>query len=337
MPKKIFARLLSDIEQDVAASFTPGQRYRTIREIADRFGVSQQTAQRAVTVLSESGILASRSRSGVYVSADPRADRLTGKEILVISTNPDPRFNDAFLDGIGSVAGEVGMSASLLDDRPEHPDSLAFGERLDREYSTRDVGGIIALAFRDADLAFYHLLTKGRLVVSDVNSHRLPMLPSVQSDNQRHSEEAARLMAERGKTSILVAGYWAKGNVRHAAFEQAFRSLVPEGQCRYVHLSEDLSTADLYLFFRRFSKKDGVFAVDYSANHTVAPYFLAHNVSPDGNLLVYDSEYDTFQFRGLPPIHSAAPSLYTLGTRLARKLVDRIRTGEWSEPLQERT
>jgi hypothetical protein len=76
-------------------------------------------------------------------------------------------------------------------------------------------------------------------------------------------------------------------------------------------------------------------AIDYAANHTVAPYFLSHRISPVDNLIVYDSEFESFAYRGLPPIRAAAPSLSTLGRRLAEKLVDRIRIGSWQEPQHE--
>ncbi len=336
MPKKIFSWLIRELEQDISDSFAPDARYRTIREISIRFNVSQQTAQRAATELVLRSILRSKDRSGLFVASHVRASQLSGKEILVVSANPDPRFNEAFLDGIRTVAAGVGMSTSLYAARSENPESLEFGEKLDREYQDRKAGGLIALAFRNADLAFYHLVMSGRIVISDVDSHRLPMLPSVQSDNRRHSAEAARVMATRGKKSIVIAGYWPPGNTRHLAFESTFLSLVPDGECRYVHLSDDMSTADLYIFFRRFSGRGAVFAVDYAANHTVAPYFVTHDVSPESNLMVYDSEYETFKFNGLPPIHAAAPSLYTLGTRLAEKLVKRLQTGTWPEPLRER-
>ena len=336
MPKKILSWLIHEIELDISNNFGAGERYRPIRLIAERYAVSQQTAQRAVSKLISLGILFSKDRSGVFIALQSEARSLAGKEIFVVSANADPRFNEAFLDGIRGVGQQFGMTASLYAARSENSESLEFGEKLDRMYEERNAGGLIALAFRSADLAFYHLVMSGRVVISDVDSHKLPMLPSVQSDNRRHSAEAARFLADRGKTNILIAGYWPQNNTRHAAFEKEFLSLVPKGQCRYVHLSDDMSTADLYLFFRRFSSRDAVYAIDYAANHTVAPYFVTHDVTPDGNLLVYDSEYDTFQFNGLPPIRAAAPSLFTLGTHLAHKLVVRLRTGEWPEPLRER-
>ena len=123
---------------------------------------------------------------------------------------------------------------------------------------------------RNADLPFYHLTSTNRLAISDVTSHGLPGLPSVQSDNRHHSAKAARMFAAEDKTKIRVAGCWPQGNTRHRAFAETFEFTVPDGRCTYVHLTDDLSTADLYLFFRGFSARHAVFAIDYAANHTVA-------------------------------------------------------------------
>ncbi len=336
MPKHIFATLIQKIEIDIRSEFEPNSRYRTVREISKRFHVSQQTAQRAVAELVERGLLVTRERSGIRVAEADREPSFAGMKVLVVSANPDPRFNHAFLDGIQTACEEVGLGASFVSTRGENTGSLAFGERLAQEYTAQNAAGIIALAFRNADLAFYHLLSKDLLILSDVDSHGLPMLPSLQSDNRRHAAEAARMMAERGKKNILIVGYWPPGNSRHQSFEETFHRLVPDAQCKYVHLADHMAIADLYLFFHRFSPTDAVFAVDYSANHTVAPYFLSQNVSPDGNLLVYDTEYETFSFNGLPPIRAAAPSLYQLGIHLAQKMITRLRTGQWPEPLRER-
>ena len=335
MPKLVMERLKRDILEDIERHFPPGSHYRTIREIGRMFGVSEQTVQRAVRDLTIQKLLAVKDRSGIFVLTKVGPALLDGKTIMVVSANADPRFNEAFLRGIKGVAGPLGIATTFRTARNMPVESLEFGETLCEEYDKGGVIGLIALSFRNADLPFYHLISTGHLVVSDVMSHGLRDLPSVQSDNRRHSAEAAWMFADQGKTNILVASYWPEGNTRHITFAESFASLVPEGRCTYVHLSDELSTADLYMFFRGFTSRHGVFAIDYAANHTVAPYFVSQQVSPVNNLIVYDSEFETFSFPGLLPVRSAAPSLLSLGDRLAEKLIERIRTGAWSEPLHE--
>lgn len=335
MPKTVFSVLIQHMLTDIASEFKPDSRYRTIREIAVHFGVSLQTAQRAVKELVDKQILIAKDRSGVFIRHMDDDWKFANKTVIVASANADPRFNDAFLDGIQQAISPKRMKSVLFTTRDDHYDTYDFGERLRNEYAKCNAAGLIALAFINADLAFYHLISTDHIVLSDVASHRLPLLPSVQSDNRRHSAEAAHHFAECGKTNVLIAGYWEEGNTRHKAFTDTFLSFVPHGRCTYVHLGGNKSTADLYMFFRHFSEKDAVFVIDYAANHTVAPYFLSQEVSSDNNIIVYDSEYETFSFSNLPPIKAAAPSLATIGYRLGQKLIERIRSGSWEEPMQE--
>ena len=335
MPRKVFQSLIDSILDDIASSFQDGARYRSLREISARFGVSLQTAQRVVKEIAARGILSVHERSGIRVQAVGNRTSLEGRAVMVVSANADPRFNDAFLHGIREICGPLGMDASLFSVRNQNAESLEFAEDvLARAEESRAIG-IIALAFRGADLPFYHLMNRGQLIISDVESHRLPLLPSVQTNNRRHAAEAAREFAANGKRNVLLAGYWPPGNTRHATFVETFTATVPGATCRYVHLADDLAIADLYTFFNGFSARDAVFAIDYAANHVVAPYFLSHRVPTADSLMVYDSELDTFTYRGLPPIRAAAPSLAALGHRLAERLVDRFRSGAWAEPLHE--
>ena len=335
MPKRVFEKLLYSILDDIALHFAVGSRYRSVREIAREFGVSLQTAQRAVREMAARKILSVQDRSGLHVQSVGNRVPLEGKSIMVVSANADPRFNDAFLHGIREISEPLLMGTSLFAVRNQSAESLEFAETLQERMEACRAIGLVALAFRGADLPFYHLMSAGRLIISDVASHRLPSLPSVQTDNRRHSTEAAREFASKGKRNLLIAGYWPAGNTRHTTFMETFNSIVPGASCKYLHLADDLSIADLYMFFSGFSAHDGVYAIDYAANHTVAPYFLSHRISPVNNFIVYDSELESFTYRGLPPIQAAAPSLSTLGRRLAEKLVDRVRTGSWQEPLHE--
>jgi DNA-binding LacI/PurR family transcriptional regulator len=335
MPKLVLRQLLLNIREDIASHFPIGSRYRTIREIGVHFGVSLQTAQRAVQELAGQQVLITRPRSGIRVLSHDTASLLAGKTILVISALGDPRLADAFLQGIREAVGPWKTEVFFFPVNGQKHETLQFAEVLQEEYKKRNAAGLIALGFRNSALPFYHLMNSGHLVVCDVMSHQLPGLPSVQPDNRHHAAKAAQEFARKGKTNILVVGYWTMGNTRHTAFEEAFLATAPGGRCKYVHLADDLSTVDLDIFFRHFSTHDAVFSVDTAANQTVALYFASHHVSPANNLIVFDCEYEGYTYAGLPPIRAAAPCLSALGRRLAEKLIDRIRTGHWKDPINE--
>jgi DNA-binding LacI/PurR family transcriptional regulator len=320
---------------DLRENFDAGGRYRSVRNIAGTFEVSQQTAQRLVSSLAEKGYLEVRERKGIYLPHNRGRRDIRGEVVLLASSNGDPRFNRAFLDGVREVTGPASVGVVMWVDSLADHGTIAFGERMVRKCKETNATGIIALAFRGAELAFYHVGQRRYPLVSDVDSTSMPSLPSVQTDNHRHAREAARTFAGLGKTDVCVAGYWTENNVRHTSFAEEIARTAPAARVRYVCLVEETSTADLYIFFRNFSKTSAIFTTDYAANHTVAPYFVSHRITPDDCFMVYDSETDFFHYDGLPPIRAAAPSLSAIGTRLAQKLLHRMAEGEWSEPLDD--
>jgi DNA-binding LacI/PurR family transcriptional regulator len=338
MPKKIRTTLQEAVIDDIRNHFRPGERYRSVRQVAEAFGVSVQTAQKVLSDLNGEGLLESHDRSGTFIrekTSPAGTAALKGTTILAVSNNGDPRFNEAFLTGIRQVIEPLGMNVNIWVPQTRNHSSLSFGEELVGQCRLCNASAAITLAFRNAELAFYHVIQNGITLISDVATKNLPILPSVQSDNHRHCAEAARQFAERGKKSILIAGYWSEGNVRQQSFQSEFILRVPDAKIKYVHLAMEISPADLYLYFRRFTAECAVFTTDYAANHTVAPYFLTYGISPKHCFMVYDSEFGEFKFPGLEPVPSAAPSLQSLGYRLAEKLLARMVTGEWTLPMDE--
>jgi DNA-binding LacI/PurR family transcriptional regulator len=323
------------ILDDIVANFDIGGRYRPVREIADAFSVSLQTAQHAVSILLSEGYLYSEPKRGLYVRKKIDSIDLKGKRIIVSSSMFDPRFTEAFLSAIKQVSDPLGVEVALVQDEDKDSNTIQHGERLIRVYREHEAEGLIALAYRNVELAFYHALNAGCQIISDVCFPNLPMLPAVQTDNHKHSEEAAATFAELGKKEIMIIGYWAKNNVRYNSFDKEFRRLVKNGSTQYVFLGDATSTANVYIFLRQFTSPKGIFAIDYAANHTVAAYLASYGIPPKDNFMVYDSESDYFIHPGLEPVQSAAPGLNVLGRRLAERLIQRMKDRVWSLPLQE--
>lgn len=327
---KLRLRVLGDIKDNYHVS----QRYLTVREICSRFAVSLQTAQKCVTQLKDEGVLSTCQRSGIFVKSIPNQYFIDDSTILMISSNSDPRFNEAFVKGIRVVSDLYHLNMECIVKPSGDTSQYEFGEWLITEYRKHNARGAVCLAFKNANLAFYHAISNGCLLISDVIPHDFPILPSIQSDNRKHSMEAARKMVEWGKRNIMIVGYWPYGNIRHNTFEKEFLAAVPDGKIKYVCLQEELSTADIYIFMSKFTPEKGVFSSDYAANYTIASYFLTNNIPVWRNILVFDSEDNLFLHPKLAPIEAAAPALKTLGKALGEKLIMRLRTGTWSEPLQ---
>ncbi len=335
MARNKFHAACQGILEDVALHFDVGTRYRTIRQIADFWSVSLQTAQFAVAALCREGYLQAIEKRGLFVLKKPDCVSLAGKTILVTSSNFDPRFTDAFVASIREVAEPKGITVEVAHDDEKDANTIHHGDLWIREYREHNASGLIALAYRNVELAFYHALTAGCVVITDVCFPNLPMLPAVQPDNHRCSLLAAQQFARLGKKEMIVVGYWKPGNVRHVTFETEFRRLVPGGCVKYLYLGDETSSADLYLFLCDFHSRKGIFTIDYAANHTIAAYLTSYAIRPKGNFLVFDSESEKFNHPGLDPVDAVAPGLNNLGKRLAERLIERIAGRKWSEPLQE--
>jgi len=312
-----------------------GERFFTVRHTAELFGISLQTAQKIISELKEKEIVETKRKSGIYIRSLPGIRDLSGTKILLLSGIDDPRFVDAFSLGIRENLNALGWELLYMEEHGLDRNTIGFGDYLISLYNQENAGGIIALAYQNAELAFYHAMSHGCLIISDIGFPNLPFLPSVQTDNKKHIREVVRRFARLGKKQLLVCSYWKEDNVRFRTILEESSSSCPGMEVKYVYLRNETSPAELYRFFRHFHDRKGVLSLDYAANHTVTPYFITHNISPHNNYIVYDNEDNFFNHPGLDPIEAAAPSLKSLGSRLAFRLVERIRNGEWSSPMQE--
>jgi DNA-binding LacI/PurR family transcriptional regulator len=333
MPKRVYEAFLRRLRRDIESRYVPGQRYLTVRAIAERFGVSLQTAQKGVKELSGQGLLDAFPKAGIRVSARRASGVLSGRKIAVLSNQHDRRFDQAFLAGIDGPASQRGIEVGLVENAVEDTSALSFGDYL----LGLDCDGVIALAFKDAHLGFYHALREGLDIVSDIILDDLPLLPAVQTDNYRHGRQAGETLRAAGHSHALAAGYYPEqGNRRLEGFRDGF-CVGEEQQLTYVCLGQPRAVTLLDHFYYYFSARSAVFSLDYAANYLLAAKFVQHNVAvARDNFVVYDSEEERFAYAGLPPVRSAAPSLRSLGQRLGATLVHKWETGAWPEPLQRK-
>jgi DNA-binding transcriptional regulator YhcF (GntR family) len=332
MPKKVFDAFFHTTIRDIKNHYQPGDKYLSIRQMAEKYRVSIQTAQRGVKKLEEYGYITVKRKAGITIESLRPRKKLDGYKIAVVSARADVRFNEAFLKGIRETADEKGVSA-----RFEHiPDidvrSLGFGDYL----LSLDADGIIALYFNNSALPFYHVMREGRDIVADIILDELPILPVVQTDNFRHAREAGRIFVERGYRRFLVVGYYPRKKNRR--FEGMLEAI--EGNCedvRYIYLPDAGSMTAIDTFFHTFNSRCAVYSVDYSANYIVGAKFMQYKIPvKNDNFLVYDCEEETFNYHGLSPVRRVAPSFYSLGSELSKVLIAKQETGGYPEPLQRK-
>jgi DNA-binding LacI/PurR family transcriptional regulator len=257
---------------------------------------------------------------------------LDGYRIAVVSAKDDTRFNDAFMLGINAEAAGKGVSAEFIQLPEIDIRSLNFGDYL----LSIDADGIIALYFRNSALPFYHVLREGRDIVTDIITDELPALPSVQTGNFRHAQEAGRLFLEQGYRRFLVVGHSPlKRNRRYEGIYDVIKNRCDD--IRYVCLGDHDSIKEIDSFFSAFDKHSAVFSVDYSSNYITAAMFMQHRLEvKNNNFLVYDCEEEFFSYHGLKPVKKVGPSIFTIGRELCRTLITKRETGAYPLPLQRK-
>jgi len=78
------------IIEDILDNYPIDSRYRTIRDIAETFSISLQTAAKIVSNLTENGILSTKPRSGIRVLRSPAEIDAAVKIIFFFFRNVSP-------------------------------------------------------------------------------------------------------------------------------------------------------------------------------------------------------------------------------------------------------
>jgi DNA-binding transcriptional regulator YhcF (GntR family) len=332
MPKKVFDAFFHTAIRDIRNHYQPGDKYLSIRGMAEKYQVSIQTAQRGVKKLEEYGYIAVKRKAGITIASPWPQKRLDDYKIAVVSARADKRFNDAFFKGINAVAVKRGVHARFEQIPDINIRSLQFGDYL----LSLDADGIIALYFNNSALPFYHVMREGRDIVTDIILDDLPILPAVQTDNFHHAREAGRIFVERGYRRFLVVGYYPqKKNRRFEGMAAALQNNCDD--LRFVYLPDESSMTAIDSFFHNFNSRCAVYSIDYSANYIVGAKFMQYKIPvKNNNFLVYDCEDETFNYHGLSPVTRVGPSFFSLGAELCKVLIAKQETGAYPEPRQRK-
>ncbi len=331
MPKKVLSSACRAITTDIKNNYEPGDRYLTIKEIAEKFGISIQTAQKAVTNLAIDGVITPRPKVGIIVNIQPEhREDLSDKKIIVISNKQDGHFYSSVYEGVKYNVEKYGVKTEFLLNTYEDTSSLGFGEFL----VSLDTDGIIALSFFNSALPFYHCMREGRDIISDTILDNLPTLPCVQTANYQHSYEAGLKFAARECRHIFVLGNYQKDNPRFRGISDALGKRGTD--ISYLCLSYPSTIGLLADTIHGDTSQFGFFITDFAAEYMFASICITEGCFPE-NVLAYDAEDELFRFKGLrKPIETVAPSFKQLGIALSDTLIMKWRTGSFPQPLQKK-
>jgi DNA-binding LacI/PurR family transcriptional regulator len=338
MPKLVMNTLLSSIRKDLQSHYAVGDRYLSVRSAARKFGVSYLTAYTGIKVLSERGMLELKRGSGSVVRSLTDSLDCSGKRIIVLAHDRSRFFNEAFLGGVREAASEDGVSVQLVEAPVCNHRSLDFGDYI---LGLR-ADGVVALSFDNTALPFYHAMINGMDMVGNVALQELPLFPAVQTDNERHARAAAQLLVHQGYTEILVGSSMPIDYEGFRGFfSTRYRSFIEEISTRatitHLQLTSPEAMFTMENFFSSFSPAHAVFSLEMSSNHLLASQFVRFGIPlRRSNFIIFDNLTDLFTHEGLQPMPTIGPSLRTLGSACARKLIDKWKHGSFTEPLLEK-
>lgn len=323
MPRDTVKQLVEKLRFDIAQNHSPGDKYKTIREIASVYEVSIQSAQKAMQVLKKDNIVELKPKAGARILNTSPSNSVEGSTVGVFSSLNDPIYDQTFISVIEKRLSDLGISMAF-----HHLDETRFkGLELGFHVQSMDVDAAIFLSYVNSQLSFYHLHRDGFPFVSDISYDELTMIPTVQTNNFIHAYEAGQRQLRAGYTSFVMIGYQSiSESSRYKGFLEGVEG--NENEIDYIQLNDARSFAHLSNAIHYLEKDSSVFCADYPLIDMVASKFLQYNIPADNDkLLIYDCAENGYDFNGLPTIHSVAPGIKTIGARLCDVLTDMMKTG----------
>ncbi|MCK9347916.1 MAG: GntR family transcriptional regulator [Sphaerochaeta sp.] len=333
MPKIVFPVFLNRMMHDIDQNYHKDERYLSVREIASKFEVSIQTAQKGVKDLASRGILLPKRKSGIYVLQNNIFNTpLEGKQLIVITRIDNPLFYQPFLDGVIERTIDTGIATKLIINSHHDITSLSFGEYL----VDLRADGIITLNFgSSSSLPFYHVIREKVDIVSDIIIDELPILPAVQTDNYKHAFSAGRTMLNSGISTFYVFGSYPVQNKRFIGFKDAVKAHAE--RIRYIQISEVDSMSIALGILNNITPDTGVFLCDYTAVHYIASLCSRFKIQfPEHNIIAYDGEHKEFQYPEIPAIPCVAPSFEEIGYELCNTMIHKWEQGTFPNPLHKK-
>ncbi|MFA6569241.1 MAG: GntR family transcriptional regulator, partial [Victivallales bacterium] len=169
----------------IRGELSPGTKLPGQFELADRYGVSAITANRALNELRTHGLIERRERSGSYVAESPR---VLSEILMVMSGEYDnqAQWLSPYWQTISGLAEGDGISTQLISRRNPNFNKLVFGNESRRI-------GVILLAFEDDKL------------IRELESKEIPhVVAGIEVRHARYNSHEDRRNAVRALTLKLI-------------------------------------------------------------------------------------------------------------------------------------
>ena len=297
----------------------PGTKLPGQFELADRYGVSEITANRALNELRMHGLVERRERSGSYVAESPR---VLSEILMVMSDDYDnqAQWLSPYWQTINGLAEKDGISTQLISRRNPNFNKLVFGN------DSRKVG-VILLAFEDEKMLRELELKEIPHVVAGIEVHH------AKYNSHENRRNAARSLALKligdGCRRMAFAGNIQFPNHRSArdGFQDAIDSSVKKVQSQIVPVDEDSVVKAVDRLLGRKNPPDGLIVAGALMPFLAMPSILKASNPP--NLGVMTENQDVLKLKGVATIASYSQKQTA---ELAYKLLLDVASGRVSSP-----
>jgi DNA-binding transcriptional regulator YhcF (GntR family) len=234
----------------IRGELAPGTKLPGQFELAEQYGVSAITANRALNELRMHGLVERRERSGSYVAQSPRA---LSEILMVMSGEYDnqAQWLSPYWQTISGLAESDGISTQLISRRNPNFNELVFGNEARRL-------GIILLAFEDEKLIVELELKKIPHVVAGIEVHHAKYSSH---ENRRNAARALTLkLIDGGCRRLAFTGNLQFPNHRAArgGYQDAVDSSPVKIKSKIVSADEDSVVKAINKLLSRKNPPDGL-------------------------------------------------------------------------------
>ena len=332
-------RLREMIDQN---ALVPGDRLPAMKEIGERYAVSEITVRAALKLLAAEGRVDSRRRSGYFVRRPSPAERSTRDVKLLAAIVPNSgAFHDAaIVRGITDVSAQSGYQLVVANTGDNFMTEAAHIQEL----MGKVAGFVVFPSHRGGNLSSYAALSDASVPWVFVD-RTVPGItaPLVATDNLFGASLAVRHLTEIGLREIylICAGQTTGVQERITGFKRALKEAgLPSApssilHSRFYRFEEGYTLAKKLVSERTSKAPFGIFTCDEQIARVVVDAIKEAGLSiPDDVKLV---TFDDFVAAYMdPPLTTVRQLSEEMGRGAARLLIEILRTGRMPQQTEIR-
>jgi DNA-binding LacI/PurR family transcriptional regulator len=320
--QRTYLKLLAKLR----TQYSVGQRFLSIREMADQEQVSIQTAFNLMKRLQDDGLLVQRPHGLSFVKAIPA--HIPPYRIGVLVPEKPLWFRACAVDGLKEGFAERIAPENLVLHDTDEISTVNDAELL----SGQGYDGIIGMS-RDYGWQFYALHLMGQIVLADIISPSWPSMPVTCVDFRSTAERAGSLLRQYGHKRACILGLGHAGS-NPQSFRQGFKG-------ENISLVENTNTSEGVELFRTTVHNEKPTAL-YIAEKNCVPIALSVlateglRIPDDISIVIHDCDPGQYEGFAVPPITSVGPSVETIGKRLAERMSRMLERKAAKDPVVQR-